>query len=335
MLVIGLTVVALCNACRSPQVSSSLPEQIDPRDSNEFRFIEGPRPAVTIGTPQGSVLLTYLPDGRLFSATPARAMTISPGANPTYEAESPLEGVVPDPIVVACSLDGQWIFAAEATGEYRIFDTSRGRAVWKGRTAGPAQPIFTEPGVLVLLDDRELRRIDCVNGTFEVIAPPTENLTELAVGGGWMAYTSSDFPEVRAISQSGETRAFENVKAFRQMSLSPDGRWLVLQGERGIRIYQVGSGEELLDRELNQEIDDTYIQIRWSANSERFALATPLAVYVFSLDRPYWAIKFWRYGLTIGDSVALSADGRSLASKSVLTGIAIWPNIDALINREE
>jgi hypothetical protein len=195
-----------------------------------------------------------------------------------------------------------------------------------------ARATFVAGNAMLLLDDRQLTRVDLGKGTEELLPMPAKNLLQITEGGRWRAYTSAEFPEIRAVSQDGQQRSFESVPVLQHLSLSPDGKWLAIQGRDRFRILRVADGRVLCDHIA----DDRYpasSRIQWSADSRRGATAGFMYTYVWSMDPPGRIVRLRYHGLVSAFMrFAFSADGRQLAAQSnASSGAGFWPDLDAVL----
>jgi WD40 repeat protein len=301
-------------------------------NSGEVTLLDGPGPSRVLAAINDSLAVSFVPDGRVALAAPAR-MAILGLDSTTGVMEHNLPAADRRRERAVFSPDGRWCFLGGTDEPAFVVGTLTGSVQPIGDTADVAHLSFRDSDTLVVCDNTSLREINCVTGSTTPLPMPAPYLSSMCAAGRLTAFTTGSSGEVRTISQDNAPAAtFESAPWPRQMSLSPDGSWLVLKGQNGISIYDANSGQAIWRQDGNNDLLTPSSRIKWTADGSRGAAAGSRYVYVWSLKKPYWVARFPHGHAGFWPDVALSPDGRQMvACASGPATIAYWPDVDAAL----
>ena len=296
-----------------------------------WRLIDGRPHERTVATDAGGAALSFLPDGRLASVGPFRVRLID------LDSDEPERHPLPDDLsaaeVYTFSPDGTKLFVGGWSQPAALIDVLSGRARrYSYSTSGRAKASFAEDRTLIYLDNVRRVRLDWETLKSETLKlEPEGSFLGFGAAGELIAFPVGSEIVVRHLRTLDDVAKVEPVPGLHQVSLSPDGRWLALKGQAGLRLVDAASGATLWDH-AGDDLHTPHARLKWSADGSRGAVAGGQYAYVWSMAEPRWVARL-RHGLPRGSlDVALSPDGRQLAVGALgANAIPYWPDVDAAV----
>lgn len=297
------------------------------------RLIEGHAVSQELPTATGIVALAFVSDGRLAAVARGMIKLITVGARKTRSFALPVESNRSD--VFSFSPDGSELFIGGASTPTWLVDSLSGRARQFAKwSRGMPAVAFPDNYSFILLDNVTRARVDW----------ETMQSTTLDVAGGRSAFgfgssghliaVQGQWPDALLVDiRSGTViRKFKQLQGLHHLSLSPDGHWLAMKGQEGLRLFAAGSGSIIWDHDIDNDLHTAGSPIKWSADGMRGAAAGNRYVYVWSLREPRWIARFPHGRTGYRPDVALSPDGRSMAASAAGSStIGYWPDIDTAV----
>jgi hypothetical protein len=302
-----------------------------------FRLIEGRRPDRDLATDGGGMALSFLPDGRLASAGPFRVSLIEIDSEERERHGLPLDLSPSDSF--SFSPDGTKLFVGGHSQAAGLIDVLDGRARrYSHSTSGRAMAAFPDNDTLIVID-----AVQRVKLNWDSLKPERLDIGKLDRGvvgfgaaGARVALPRDGDAVVTDLSDMLEVARIEisltGQYPLYLLSLSPDGQWLAIKGNEGLRLADVRGRETVWHHQGDIDWYTPHAQVKWSADGLRGAAAGNQWVYVWSMAEPRWVARL-PHGMT-GEffDVALSPDGRRLAASARgFKTIAYWPDLDAAL----
>lgn len=295
-------------------------------DTGDVVLLEGPSPVSEIPAVAGAMAITFMPDGRIGLLTP-RQLAIASREDSAIEmmALPTLDRAE----IGVFSPDGLSCYIGETSGDDFLVSTLDAKPIGLGGTAGRPRPFYLNDRTLIIKDNTGLRRVDCTTGKMTDEPAPAEYLRGFTRTGDISAYSAYEpTPDVVHVKGGVSKYTIPDIQGRHQMSLSPDGKWLVLKGQSGISIFDVKSGEVVWEHGMNHDLHTASSRIKWNRDGTIGAAAGNQYVYVWSMAAPRWAIRFPHGRQGNWPDIALSEDGKSIAaSASGSASVAYWPTI--------
>lgn len=295
-------------------------------------YIQGAAAAREMEGVKGTGAISFLPDGRLAAASATELKILSfDESKPTVRA---MPGEAKRAETVTFSADGTHLFMAGTSRSSWLIDTVEEKTRDLGSWAGRPVVQFPDSRSMVYVDNVSAYRLDLQTGARSPLG--LEHVSQFGLGmSGDQILLDRGSMKLELIDLKGKqpARTFPSVQGLHQSSLSPDGRWVVMKGQSGLRIVDARNGEILLDHDEDFDFHTALSCIKWNADSVRGAAAGISYVYVWSLKKPYWFARFPHGRRGFHPDVALSPDGKRMAASAAESEtIAYWPDIDAVLS---
>jgi hypothetical protein len=278
-------------------------------------------------------MIGFLGDDRVVTAGPGRLIVSRIDGQEPQVSGYPVADATTE--CVACSADGKLFFAFATDAAWSITDTSTGVRQYKGKANDLATPSFLSDGSLMLFNGSDAKILDYVSGDLQKLAKPADHTELFVKGGAWTAHAPLAMSEIRAFDTQGNARSFPGVRNLQQLSLSPDGRWLIVRGHHQLQLFETRTGKRVWENGALGLWQDNPV-MQWSIDGRRAVVAGGDAVYVLSPEAPRWVARFpLKVAQSAKLAAALSADGRhmvALIKDPRGSYIYVWRDIDALIH---